>query len=133
MFVRCQACGRIILKDDESAAFYNGYHYCSCCTVVCAACGETIPVTHAHPVEDSDALYCADCFEDETYRCHDCGRHYRYEDSVHYCDDEYYRCDDCRDSMGSVLDDYHSFKDYGHIYFLGKEKRAEKDITQLIL
>ncbi len=126
LFVRCHDCGNIMLRDDEDILTYDGNYYCPNCTFECYGCGKILPLSHSYPVEDSSSLYCESCYDNETYHCASCGNHYRYEDSLHYSEhDDADYCSNCYDERGSILGDYHDFKEYGSIRFLGEEARND--------
>lgn len=122
-FVYCEDCGEIVLK--EKAVELDGEYYCGACLVTCDTCGCLHPRRYTHMAEDSDCnYYCSRCFEDETYLCNDCGRRFRYSDSVTEIDGYFY-CDECVDGHKSPIECYHTFKSSGGIKFYGDEKRSQ--------
>jgi len=121
-FVYCEDCGEIVLK--EKAIEIDGEYYCSCCVLTCDTCGCLVPRRYSHTVEDSDYIYCNHCYNEQTYYCDDCGRRFRYSDSVTEVDDSHY-CDRCIEEHRSPIECYHTFKQYGDIKFYGTEERAQ--------
>jgi hypothetical protein len=120
-FVYCEDCGELILK--EKAIELDDEYYCNSCVITCDCCGSIHPRRSAYTPEDSDCYYCRRCYENDTYLCQDCGRRYRYSDSITEVDGEYY-CYNCIDNHRSPIDSYHTFKSYGDINFYGDEKRS---------
>ena len=121
-FAYCEDCGEIVLK--EKAIELDGVYYCSACVISCDECGCLFPRRNMRTAEDSEQVYCNRCFEDDCYVCADCGRHYRYSDSVTAIDGCYY-CQYCVEEHRSPIGCYHDFKEYGKIKFYGTEKRSE--------
>ncbi len=121
-FVYCEDCGEIVLK--EKAIEIDGEYFCSSCIDYCDNCGSAVPRRYSHTVEDSDYIYCSRCYEAECYVCADCGRHYRYSDSVTAIDGCYY-CEHCVEEHRSPIETYHTFKEYGNIKFYGTENRSQ--------
>ena len=120
-FVYCEDCGEIVLK--EKAIEIDGVYYCSSCVITCDECGCLFPRRNMRTAEDSEQVYCNRCFEDNCYVCADCGRHYRYSDSVTAIDGCYY-CQHCVEEHRSPIGCYHDFKQYGEIEFYGTEDRS---------
>lgn len=121
-FAYCEDCGEIVLK--EKAIEIDGVYYCSSCVIACDECGCLFPRRNMRTAEDSEQVYCNRCFEDDCYVCADCGRHYRYSDSVTAIDGCYY-CQYCVEEHRSPIGCYHDFKEYGKIEFYGTEERSE--------
>lgn len=121
-FVYCEDCGDIVIK--EKAIELDGAYYCSSCVITCDECGCLFPRRNMRTAEDSEQVYCNRCFEDDCYVCADCGRHYRYSDSVTAIDGCYY-CQYCVEEHSSPIGCYHDFKQYGEIEFYGTEKRSQ--------
>lgn len=121
-FIRCKDCGKIALK--ESAVYTEGAYYCNDCVCCCDYCGEYHPIDSMRRPGDSEFLYCEHCYNNETYVCDDCGRHFRYSESLTSVEGESY-CEDCADNHRDIIKSYHTFKDYGNIEFFGTEDRIQ--------
>lgn len=124
-YAYCEDCGEIVLK--EKAVEIDGDYYCNSCLVTCDTCGCLHPRRYSHTVEDSDYNYCGRCFEDETYLCNDCGRRFRYSDSVTEIDGYFY-CDECVDEHKSPIECYHTFKSSGGIKFYDDGRTEEYEV-----
>ena len=113
-FIRCESCGVIVLK--ESAVYTEGGYYCPDCVSCCDVCGECYPSDSLYHTEDSSYSYCEHCYDTETYVCADCGRHFRYSDSLTEIEDESY-CEDCAGNHRDLIEGYHTFKavSYTHL------------------
>lgn len=120
-FIRCESCGEIVLK--ESAVYTEGGYYCPDCVSCCDVCGECYPSDSLYHTEDSSYSYCEHCYDTETYVCADCGRHFRYSESLTEIEDESY-CEACADNHRDLIEGYHTFKEYGDIEFCGNESRS---------
>lgn len=121
-FITCESCGEIILK--ETAVYADGAYYCPECVCCCEYCGEYHTADNMHRPEDSEYYYCEHCYNTETYVCADCGRHFRYSESLTNIEGESY-CEDCADNHRDLIASYHTFKDYGDIRFYGNEDRSQ--------
>lgn len=121
-FITCESCGEIILK--ETAVYADGAYYCPECVCCCEYCGEYHTADNMHRPEDSEYYYCEHCYDTETYVCADCGRHFRYSESLTNIEGESY-CEDCADNHRDLIASYHTFKDYGDIRFYGNEDRSQ--------
>lgn len=121
-FCFCTDCGELLFISE--AIRIDGDWYCQGCTTTCDYCGCIIPIQDSYKAEDSDYDYCYACYMEETYRCDDCGRRFRYDDSLHEVNDRWY-CDGCYDDHRPVIESYHTQKDYGDIQFYGDESRRD--------
>lgn len=121
-FCFCADCGELIFIRD--AMRIDGEYYCQNCTTSCDICGRYLRCRDAYQTVDSDYDYCEHCYNNETYRCSDCGSRFRYEDDLRDIDGRWY-CDDCYDDHAPVIQSYHSMKDYGDIVFHGDESRKD--------
>lgn len=119
-FCFCADCGELIFIRD--AVRIDGEYYCQKCTTSCDICGRYLRSSDAYQTVDSDYDYCEHCYNNETYRCSDCGSRFRYEDDLRDIDGCWY-CDDCYDDHAPVIQSYHSMKDYGDIVFYGATDR----------
>ena len=115
-FCICKDCGELILISK--AVLIDDEWYCQNCTTNCDICGRYLRRSDAYHTVDSDYDYCGHCYNNETYRCADCGSRFRYEDDLREIDGRWY-CDDCYDAHEPVIQSYHSMKDYGDIVFHG--------------
>ena len=121
-FCFCSDCGEVMFVDD--AIRIHEKYFCECCVTTCDCCGEVIPLENVYHVEDSDYAYCRDCYLSRTCVCNDCGRHFRYEDSLSEVGDNWY-CDECYPNHEPTIREYHSQKNYGDIKFYGDEDRSD--------
>lgn len=121
-FCFCDDCGNVIFKSESVCI--DGDNYCHDCLTVCDICGEVIPIQDSYQAADSDYYYCHTCYTERTYQCEQCGSRFRYEDSLREVDDCWY-CDSCYDNHRSIIQPYHTQKDYGEIRFYGDESRRD--------
>lgn len=122
-FCFCKDCGEPIFIRE--AVRIEGEYYCQNCTTSCDICGRYLRRRDAYQTVDSDYDYCEHCYNNETYRCSDCGSRFRYEDDLREIDGRWY-CDDCYDAHAPVIQSYHSMKDYGDIIFHGDADRRNE-------
>lgn len=122
-FCFCADCGQLLFTSE--AIRIDGDWYCQGCTTTCDYCGCIIPIQDSYKAEDSDYDYCYTCYMEETYRCDDCGRRFRYDDSLHEVNEHWY-CHSCFEDHRPIIADYHSMKEYSDIIFHGDADRRNE-------
>ena len=122
-FCFCKDCGELLFIRD--AVRIEGEYFCSECTTSCDICGRYLRRRDAYQAVDSDYDYCEHCYNNETYRCADCGSRFRYEDDLREVEGCWY-CDDCYENHRPIISDYHTMKEYSNIVFYGNADRREE-------
>lgn len=120
----CPDCGRTHFICDGVRV--DGEYYCYSCVTTCDLCGSTIRREDAYSVSDSGYDYCENCYNDQMITCSGCHERFRYIDDLREDYDGNYFCDECWEKRRTVLNDYHTQKEYGVVKFFGNADRRDE-------